>query len=196
MWPACFPNYINTLLLKGFSSRLCIPISTPSSEQVKFYLEQLKASVEVQTTPQTRRQPTRAVPASVQAKNRRFAYMHQLEKEDYFTEENMRKRSPLLHEQYMGHFAEEFEAERGGERSLSDHLFHVADERAVAVRLAAERERELSREEEFDTDTDEEEEGAENAATQMRVTGVVRGDGNEEEAEVGLYVVYELSQVL
>lgn len=101
---------------------------------------------------------------AVTAKNRRLAYMERLIHDgQYFSEDAMRERAPLLHHEYVGRFQDPNSRgfSRPGER-WSETLMRQSEEARIVQQIKEEQER-LGIEEE---ETDEEEEG-----------------GNEEEEE-------------
>lgn len=94
-------------------------------------------------------------------RNRRFQCLQRLMKDsDYFSEEKMRKRSPLLYEQYIGQYLSEEEkferdkAEIGHELSLSELLMGRQEKQMDEWLLEYERDQEDGMEEESDSDSD------------------------------------------
>uniref|UniRef100_A0A3Q3LEL8 Coiled-coil domain containing 97 n=1 Tax=Mastacembelus armatus TaxID=205130 RepID=A0A3Q3LEL8_9TELE len=87
-------------------------------------------------------------------RNQRYAALRALQKEgQYFSEEQMRVREPLLYEQYIGQYLTDEESARGG---LAHLLLNSYQERLIQNRLQEEQEREEGAQEE---DEDEEEGG-------------------------------------
>lgn len=107
---------------------------------------------------------------AVTAKNRRLAYMERLIQDgQYFSEDAMRERAPLLHHEYVGRFQDPTSRgfARPGER-WSETLMRQSEEARIVQQIKEEQERLGIQEEE----TDEEEEG-----------GGERGEEEEEEEE-------------
>jgi hypothetical protein len=91
------------------------------------------------------------------SKNRRLAYMLRLEKEgEYFSEENMRTRAPLIWHEYIGqHEGEAAPVQPSEGEQLHDTLLRAHDELRVRTQLEeqlAEQECQISEEEEDDDD--------------------------------------------
>lgn len=98
---------------------------------------------------------TTAPRLSAEAKNRRLAYMHQLEQDgDYFSEDSMRARAPLLWQEYIGQHEGAPSAQTAGQ-SLASSILRAHDELQIQERLKAEQQAEdaqLSEQEESDED--------------------------------------------
>ncbi|XP_056609293.1 coiled-coil domain-containing protein 97 [Triplophysa dalaica] len=91
-------------------------------------------------------------------RNHRYAALRALQKEgQYFSEEQMRVRDPLLYEQYIGQYLSEEEiferseeSMRNGPKGLADLLINSYQEKLIQNRLEEEQEREQCAEEESD----------------------------------------------
>ncbi|XP_032221663.2 coiled-coil domain-containing protein 97 [Nematostella vectensis] len=135
-------------------------------KEIKKHLDQQKHHVEVQ--------------------NRRYKAMQRLINDStFFSEEEMRKRNPLLYEQYIGQYLTEEEklerdiAEREGEPSLSQLMFskYDAEKTQWIYNYQREQEREMEEEEE-----DSEEEMEEDS--QDKPGNPFKGTPTEEEKEM------------
>ncbi|XP_069765254.1 coiled-coil domain-containing protein 97 [Narcine bancroftii] len=109
--------------------------------------------------------------ARTNVRNKRYAALQQLIKDgEYFSDEQMRTRDPLLYEQYIRQYMteEELLAENsknlGGAMSLSDLLMNTYQEKIVQERLQWQQEREEACEEEEEDDEEEEDSPESNAA--------------------------------
>ncbi|GAQ91540.1 hypothetical protein KFL_008030020 [Klebsormidium nitens] len=107
--------------------------------EVNWHLNRLNDSL----SPSPQREKARAA----QVKNRRLAYMQRLEDEGtYFSEDAMRERAPLLHEQFMGPQTDASETRSGRQpvvprpgEGLSELIIRQAKEDHIAARLKQER---------------------------------------------------------
>lgn len=107
------------------------------------------------------------VPANshTRTRNRRYKCLEELMGTDYFSEEEMRQRNPLLFRHYIGQYLSEEEAAEMDstttDMSLSSHIMRKMrqDERREKERLQVEREREQEEEEDTSSEEEEEEEG-------------------------------------
>ncbi|XP_069842838.1 coiled-coil domain-containing protein 97 [Dendropsophus ebraccatus] len=98
-------------------------------------------------------------------RNKRYAALQQLISDgEYFSDEQMRARDPLMYEHYVGQYQSEEEIMSQNSRdmaqatSLSDVLLNSCEEQSLQRRLEAQRELEQNcEEEEEEDDTDEEE---------------------------------------
>ncbi|XP_068728482.1 coiled-coil domain-containing protein 97-like [Montipora capricornis] len=104
----------------------------------------------------------------VGVRNRRFECLQRLMKNsDYFSEEQMRKRSPLLYEQYIGQYLSEEEkferdkAEIGHDPSLSELLMSRQEKQMDEWLLEYQRDQENCTEEESESGSDTPEEEVE-----------------------------------
>ncbi|XP_051900129.1 coiled-coil domain-containing protein 97 isoform X2 [Pristis pectinata] len=102
--------------------------------------------------------------ARTNVRNKRYAALQQLIKDgEYFSDEQMRTRDPLLYEQYIRQYMTEEELlaqnsrNLGGAMSLSDLLMNTYQEKIVQERLQWQQEREDACEEEEEEDEEEEE---------------------------------------
>ena len=98
---------------------------------------------------------------STASKNRRLAYMRRLEKEgEYFSEDNMRSRAPLLWHEYIGqHEGEPVQSHEG--EQLHDTLLRAHDELRIRSQLEEqlmEQECQVSEEEEEEEEGEDREE--------------------------------------
>lgn len=90
---------------------------------------------------------------SITAKNRRLAQLNRLVDEGkYFSEEAMRSRAPLLHQQYIG---QRPAAAHSSAPTLSSTLLRQHDEQEHQTKLQQEQEQEAMVEEEEDTSSEE-----------------------------------------
>ena len=94
-------------------------------------------------------------------RNRRFECLQRLMKDsDYFSEEQMRKRSPLLYEEYIGQYLSEEEkferdkAEMGNDPTLSELLMSRQEKQMDDWYLEYQRDQQTSIEEENESDSD------------------------------------------
>ena len=94
-------------------------------------------------------------------RNRRFECLQRLMKDsDYFSEEQMRKRSPLLYEEYIGQYLSEEEkferdkAEMGNDPTLSELLMSRQQKQMEDWYLEYQRDQQTSIEEENESDSD------------------------------------------
>ncbi|XP_073405249.1 coiled-coil domain-containing protein 97 [Dendrobates tinctorius] len=97
-------------------------------------------------------------------RNKRYAALQQLiSAGDYFSDEQMRARDPLMYEHYVGQYQSEEEIMSQNSRdmaqatSLSDVLLNSCEEQSLQRRLEAQREMEQNCEEEEEEDSEEEE---------------------------------------
>lgn len=96
---------------------------------------------------------------AVKAKNRRLAYMERLIHDgQYFSEDAMRERAPLLHHEYVGRFQDPTcrGFSRPGER-WSETLMRQSEEARIVQQIKEEQERLGIQEEETDKEEEEEE---------------------------------------
>ncbi|KAM9844142.1 coiled-coil domain-containing protein 97 [Aulostomus maculatus] len=109
-------------------------------------------------------------PSRTRVRNQRYAALRALQKEgEYFSEEQMRMREPLLYEQYIGQYLTDEEvlersqeamldgapgAPGGGTGGLANLLLNSYQERLIQSRLQEEQEREECAEEEEEEDED------------------------------------------
>ncbi|CAJ0957178.1 unnamed protein product [Ranitomeya imitator] len=98
-------------------------------------------------------------------RNKRYAALQQLiSAGDYFSDEQMRARDPLMYEHYVGQYQSEEEIMSQNSRdmaqatSLSDVLLNSCEEQSLQRRLEAQREMEQNCEEEEEDEDSEEEE--------------------------------------
>lgn len=104
-------------------------------------------------------------------RNHRYAALRALQKEgQYFSEEQMRFREPLLYEQYIGQYLSDEEilqrseqAMQQGPGCLSDLLINTYQEKQLQHRLQEEQDREQCAEEEEEDDEEEENDAARQA---------------------------------
>ncbi|XP_062919609.1 coiled-coil domain-containing protein 97 isoform X2 [Mobula hypostoma] len=103
--------------------------------------------------------------ARTNVRNKRYAALQQLIKDgEYFSDEQMRTRDPLLYEQYIRQYMTEEELlaqnsrNLGGSMSLSDLLMNTYQEKIVQERLQWQQEREDACEEEEEEEEEDEEE--------------------------------------
>ncbi|EDO48482.1 predicted protein, partial [Nematostella vectensis] len=122
-------------------------------KEIKKHLDQQKHHVEVQ--------------------NRRYEAMQRLINDStFFSEEEMRKRNPLLYEQYIGQYLTEEEklerdiAEREGEPSLSQLMFSKYDAEKTQWIYNYQREQEREMEEEEEDSEEEMEEDSQGTPTE------------------------------
>lgn len=106
-------------------------------------------------------------PNKTRVKNHRYAALRALQKDgDYFSEEQMRRREPLLYEQYIGQYLTDEEVlERSqeamqegqpeGSGGLAHLLLNSYQERLIQSRMQEEQEREDGAQEEEDDDEEE-----------------------------------------
>ncbi|KAJ8251831.1 hypothetical protein GJAV_G00225910 [Gymnothorax javanicus] len=91
-------------------------------------------------------------------RNHRYAALRALQQEgQYFSEEQMRVREPLLYEQYIGQYLSEEELiqrSSGTCSGLADLLMNSYQERILQISLEQQQEREAQAEEESDEDED------------------------------------------
>ncbi|KAK9843401.1 hypothetical protein WJX81_000580 [Elliptochloris bilobata] len=128
--------------------------------EVNFHLSSLEAAEERRRAP-----PGKRASLSAQTRNRRWAALQRLEQGgEYFTEEAMRRRAPLLFQQYLGDHqpVQTSAAGSAGGGKLSDLLLRQHDEALTRQRLITEQAREAEVEQE--TDSEEEEEHIEGAS--------------------------------
>lgn len=97
-------------------------------------------------------------------RNKRYAALQQLiSASEYFSDEQMRARDPLMYEHYVGQYQSEEEIMSQNSRdmaqasSLSDVLLNSCQEESLQRRLEAQREMEQNCEEEEEEDSEEEE---------------------------------------
>lgn len=98
---------------------------------------------------------------STTTKNRRLAYMYQLEQQgDYFSETTMREREPLIwHEhigQYEGHPVPQTGTQQGGALGFADSLLRAHDEAQIRARLEQQLEDEECQVSEHESDSGDE----------------------------------------
>ncbi|KAK9816892.1 hypothetical protein WJX72_006847 [[Myrmecia] bisecta] len=139
------------------------------------YFEPLREDYEVNFyLKQAEQQASAAKPTSAQVKNRRLAQMNRLDAAgEYFSDEAMRKRGPLLHHQYIGQYqAPAIRAARTNK--LSDSILQQHDELQTQLRMAQQREAEDMVEEESDSDESEPE-------AAPRASGAGQPQSNQEE---------------
>nr|XP_020666522.1 coiled-coil domain-containing protein 97 isoform X1 [Pogona vitticeps] len=98
-------------------------------------------------------------------RNKRYAALQQLIRDgEYFSDEQMRSRDPLLYEQYIGQYLSEEELQALGSckeeasLSLSGVLLDSYQEQVIQRRLQVQREQEEAAEEEEEDDEDEDDE--------------------------------------
>ena len=129
-----------------------------SEYEVKFRVKELRK----QLVPANRQTRTR---------NRRYKCMEELLSTDYFSEEEMRQRNPLLFRHYVGQYMSEEEvAELDGTRtdmSLSSHIMRKMRQDVCRERERVQVEREREQEEEEDTSSEEEDEGMEGGRVEV-----------------------------
>lgn len=121
---------------------------------------------------------------AVTAKNRRLAYMERLIHDgQYFSEDAMRERAPLLHHEYVGKFQDPSSRgfSRPGER-WSETLMRQSEEARIVQQIKEEQERLGIQEEETDKEEEEEEEEEEDDSTSDEEMNKndkhANGDGN------------------
>ncbi|XP_029109876.1 coiled-coil domain-containing protein 97 isoform X1 [Scleropages formosus] len=103
--------------------------------------------------------------SKTRVKNQRYAALRALQQEgQYFSEEQMRLREPLLYEQYIGQYLSEEELVKrseellqGGTGGLADLLINSYQERLLQNRLLEQQEREDAAQEETEDEEEEEE---------------------------------------
>ena len=100
-------------------------------------------------------------------RNRRYECMKELMDTDYFSENEMRQRNPLLFEHYIGQYMNEEEQaamdSTSTDMALSSHIMRKMRQDERRERERRQREKEEEQEEEEDTSSEEEMEGGERA---------------------------------
>ncbi len=119
--------------------------------EVQFRIQELRRNLD----PRVRQKRTR---------NRRFECLKELiETTQYFSEEEMRHRNPLLYEHYIGQYLTEEEREAldmdKSDMTLSGHILHKMETDRRRELLRFQRQREAEQVEESDSNSDEEEGG-------------------------------------
>ncbi|EFJ06762.1 hypothetical protein SELMODRAFT_106329 [Selaginella moellendorffii] len=146
-------RYGSRLLLSELTEFECLK----EDYEVNWHLKKLRAA----KNPSPGEQRSRA--AAV--KNRRLAFLEQLvEDGNYFSEEEMRMRCPLLHHEYVGQFQEPsiWAFSRRGDK-MADILIRQSEEAFIQRKMEEERKKilevEEEEEEEEEDEEDEEDEG-------------------------------------
>lgn len=138
-----------------------------SSEHLSYFEKVQKDNYEVEYRLKELRKLLDDKKRHVQIQNRRYEALKRLKKDtDYFEENEMRMRDPLLYEQYIGQYLTDEErialnsAEQSSNPTLSGFLIQRFDCQQTALRFhyQQEREEEMCEEEEEDEDGDDDEE--------------------------------------
>lgn len=156
--PAVFLERYSTLLSSEDLSNF---ESLRSNYEVDYWLKQAVARSQ---QPAAAGDPIARTPRgslSTTTKNRRLAYMYQLQQQgDYFSETTMREREPLIwHEhigQFEGHPLPQTGAQQGSGLGFADSLLRAHDEAQIRARLEQQLEDEECQLSEHESDSDDE----------------------------------------
>lgn len=133
---------------------------------------------------------------STTTKNRRLAYMYQLEEQgEYFSEHSMRERQPLIwHDhigQYEGHPSTTAPSQQGGAVGFADSLLRAHDEAQIRARLEEQLQDEECQMSEHDSDSEDEHNQDRDIKPQLQTTaadsdGLQQKHGQQQQQQVDM----------